>query len=134
MRGHVRKRGAGWSVVLDAASDPATGKRRQKWFSGYRTRQEAEDALVDLLKKKLDGLTIDPDLTPVAEYLDVWLDGRTSRLAPLSVTRYRSVIRNHVRGSTLGNLPLGKVRRAHIRTHEAELERKGLAAGTRNVI
>ena len=30
--------------------------------------------------------------------------------------------------------PLGKVRRAHIRAHAAELERKGLAPATRNTV
>jgi integrase len=134
MRGHVRQRGKKWCVVLDAEPDPETGRRRQKWVSGFATRRAAEDALVDLLGKRLRGETIDPDTTPVEDYLDTWLDARTSRLAPLSVTQYRSVIRNHVRGTTLGAMPLGKVRRAHVRTHAAELERKGLAPATRNTV
>ena len=134
MRGHIRKRGSRWCVVLDAAADAATGKRRQKWVSGYRTKEAAEDALVELLGKRQRGETIDPDLTPVADYLERWLDGRASRLAPLSVAQYRSVIRNHVRGTALGGMPLGKVRRAHVRTHAAELEQKGLSAASRNTI
>jgi integrase len=120
--------------VLDNGRDPETGKRRQKWVSGYRTKDEAEDALVDLLGKRKLGLTIDPDMTPLADYLDGWLDGRASKLALLSVTQYRSMIRNHVRGTTLGAMPLGKVRRAHVRAHAAELERKGLAEATRHTV
>ena len=134
MRGHVRRRGKKWSVVLDAGRDMETGKRRQKWHSGYRTKEEAEDALVELLGKRLRGETIDPALTPVADYLDRWLDGRTSHLAPLSVAQYRSVIRNHVRGSALGGMPLGKVRRAHVRSHATELEQKGLSVASRHTI
>ena len=134
MRGHIRKRGNRYAIVVDNGRDPETGRRRQKWVSGFRTEREAEDALVDLLGQRKLGLTIDPDLTPTADYLDSWLDGRIGKLAPLSVTQYRSVIRNHVRGSGLGDLPLGKVRRAHIRTHAAELERKGLAESTRHTV
>jgi integrase len=78
----------------------------------------------------LRGESVDPDNTPVADYLNAWLDGRAGSLAPLSVTQYRSVIRNHVAGTVLGGMPLGKVRRAHA----AELEWKGLAVATRHTV
>jgi hypothetical protein len=77
--------------------------------------------------------TIDPDKTPLGEYLTTWIEGR-AELAPLSVTQYRSVVKNHVTASPLGAMPLGKIRRAHIRAHELELQRKGLATSTRGVI
>lgn len=134
MRGHVRKRGKTWSIVLDVGRDPETGKRKQKWFSGYSTKGAAESALVDLLGKQKAGLTIDPDMTPVVDYIEQWLDNRSGKLAPLSVTQYQSMIRNHIKGSPLGGMPLGKVRRSHIRAHALELERKGLAVKTRGVI
>ncbi|HEX4324997.1 MAG TPA: hypothetical protein VHZ77_10250 [Gaiellaceae bacterium] len=50
------------------------------------------------------------------------------------MAQYRSIIKNHIRRASLGGLPLGKVRRAHIRAHEAELEQKGLAAATRHAV
>lgn len=134
MRGHVRKRGSRWAVVLDVGRDPETQRRRQKWFSGYRTKAAAEEALPQLLVRQQRGDLLDPDRTPVSDYLDAWLAGRVGKLAPLSVRQYRSVIRNHVRGSELGALPLGKVRRAHVRAHELEIERKGLAPATRHTV
>ncbi len=134
MRGHIRQRAsARWAVVLDVGRDPETGRRRQKWISGFRTKGDAEDALTDLLGKRKRGETIDPDMTPLAIYLAGWIDGRDD-LAPLSVTQYRSVVRNHIAGTPLGGLPLGKIRKAHIRSHEDTLRRKGLAASTRNVV
>jgi integrase len=39
-----------------------------------------------------------------------------------------------VKPSSLGRLPLGKIRRAHIRQHAAELQRSGLGAARRNVV
>lgn len=135
MRGSVRKRESGkWAVILDIGRDPETKRRRQKWISGFATKGAAEAHLVDLLGKQARGETIDPDTTPVADYLVSWIDGRGDELAPLSVTQYRSVVKNHVRGSTLGGLPLGKVRRADIRSHEKELAAKGLSPATVNVI
>lgn len=133
MRGHVRQRAPGkWSVVLDVGRDE-TGKRKQKWKSGYRTKGEAEDALVDLLGKWKRGETIDPDMTPFGDYLVAWIDGREDELASLSVTKYRSVVRNYVSKTPLGGMPLGKIRRPHIRAHDQELQRQGLSVSTRKV-
>ncbi|MEH6891484.1 Arm DNA-binding domain-containing protein [Bacillus sp. JJ864] len=42
MRGHVTKKGKKWYIVVDTGVDPITGKRKQKWFSGYSKRKEAE--------------------------------------------------------------------------------------------
>jgi len=49
VRGHVRKRGRTYSIVLDIGTDPATGKRRQQWRSGFRTKKEAEAELARLI-------------------------------------------------------------------------------------
>jgi hypothetical protein len=45
MRGSVVRRGNGYSVVVELDRDPITGKRQQKWHSGYRTKRDAERAL-----------------------------------------------------------------------------------------
>jgi hypothetical protein len=47
MRDGLIKRGGSWYFVLDEPRDPATGKRRQKWVNGGRTRKEAEQARDD---------------------------------------------------------------------------------------
>jgi hypothetical protein len=41
MRDGLIKRGDSWYFVLDEPRDPATGRRRQKWVKGGRTRDEA---------------------------------------------------------------------------------------------
>ena len=33
MRGHIKKRGNNWSVIIEYPKDPITGKRNQKWFT-----------------------------------------------------------------------------------------------------
>ena len=134
MRGSVVKRASGrYAVVLDTGRDPATGKRKQKWVSGFATKSAADEHLVDLLSRQNRGEIIDPDLTPLADYLTAWLEARDD-LAPLSVTQYRSVIRNHFAGTAIGTMAIGKIRRAHVRAHEAAIARKGLAPATRNVV
>lgn len=48
MRGSVVRRGNMWTVVVELERDPITGKRRQRWHSGYRTKKEAERARIGL--------------------------------------------------------------------------------------
>src|SRR4051794_32443797 len=98
MRGHVRKRGQRWCVVIDLGRDTATGARKRKWYSGYPTKAAAEDARIELLGKQQRGENIDPDKTPLGAYVTEWLNGRVDELRPLSVTQYASVIRNHIHG------------------------------------
>jgi integrase len=134
MRGHVRRRGKTWAIVMDVGRDPETGRRKQKWVSGFKSKGEADDALVDLLGKKNRGEVVDPDKTPLNEYLTAWLDGRVDELAPLSVTQYRSVIKNHIAPEVIAKMPLGKIRRGHVKTFEQTLGAKGLSTSTRNVV
>ncbi len=133
MRGHIVKRGSRYAVVIDVGRDPKTGRRKQKWTSGFTTKKAAEDGLTEILGKALRGDVLDPDKTRLADYLTGWLNAR-HELAPLSVTQYASVIKNHIRPAEIGSLPIGRIRRAHVRQFEAALVTKGLASSTRNVI
>ena len=54
VRGHIRQRGNGLVVVIDHGRDEA-GRRKQKWYSGYKTRKEAEQALTKMLAAKDNG-------------------------------------------------------------------------------
>jgi hypothetical protein len=54
-RGSVRRRGSTWTVILDVGRDPATGKRRQRWKGGYKTRKAAEAGLRELMAEVDQG-------------------------------------------------------------------------------
>ena len=133
MRGHVRRRGGGWVYVVDKGRDPTTGKRRQKWSAQFTTRAEAEAALAGDVVKLTRGERIDPDKTPLADYVTEWIAAR-HELAPLSVVQYTSVQRNHITPSVLGRTPLGKIRRADVRAFDRGLVDKGLSLSSRRVI
>jgi len=40
MRGHIRKRGKSWAVVVDVGRDES-GRRYQRWHGGFTTKREA---------------------------------------------------------------------------------------------
>jgi hypothetical protein len=55
MKGHYVKRGSKWSFVIDLGRDEVTGKRKQRWFSGYKTKKEAEKACVKMILEIENG-------------------------------------------------------------------------------
>jgi integrase len=53
--------------------DPVTGKRRQKWHSGYRNKRAAERALTELLTARDRGTYVEPSKQTLAEFATDWL-------------------------------------------------------------
>jgi integrase len=89
MRGHVRRRGKKWSVVVDVGTDE-NGKRRQKWHNGYRTRSDAERAVNELLGRLERGEYVKPGQLTVASYLrDTWVPAIAASVRPSTLTRYQ---------------------------------------------
>jgi integrase len=74
MKGHVRKRGEKWCFVVELPRDEVTGKRRQKWFSGFNSKKEAQQALIEKLREIQTGLLVDTNDMTVAEYMNYWLE------------------------------------------------------------
>ena len=68
MKGHVRRRGAGYVYVVELDRD-VDGKRRQRWRSGFRTKREAESALTDALAALKAGEDVAPDKLTVGAFL-----------------------------------------------------------------
>lgn len=96
MRGSVVKKGNAYYVKLELDPDPATGARKQKWHSGYRTKREAERARIDLLAKLDRGEYVTPTSNTVAEFLLEWLTAIQPTVRPATYDSYRRNIHNHV--------------------------------------
>ena len=96
MRGSVIKKGDRWYVKIELDVDPATGKRRQKWHSGYNTKREAERARIDLLSKFDRGEYVEPTHQTVGEYLAEWLRAIEHTVRPSTFESYERNVRNHV--------------------------------------
>lgn len=54
MRDGLVKRGSKWCFVV-RVPDPATGKTRQEWHSGFRTREQAKAARDEARTKASQG-------------------------------------------------------------------------------
>lgn len=96
MRGSVVKKGDRWYVKIELDREPATGRRRQKWHSGYRTKREAERARVGLLSKFDRGEYVEPTHQTLGEFLEEWLRAIEPTLRPSTFDSYSRNVRNHV--------------------------------------
>lgn len=96
MRGHIRKRGSKYSIVVDIGTDPKTGKRQQKWFSGYKTKKEAELNMAKIINEIEEGMLLLPAEITLRDYLNMWIDKRRNKLSPSTISGYLSIIRNHL--------------------------------------
>src|ERR1035437_2832124 len=115
MAGHIVKRGKGsYSIVLDLAPDPVTGKRRQLWRTVRGTKREAEDKLVDLLHERNSGIDHPRERLTVAAYLDRWLaDYVATSLAPKTRQTYREIVKARL-VPAFGGVKLSGLRPAQI--------------------
>jgi integrase len=113
MRGTILKRGKKWSIVVDIGKD-IKGKRKQKWFSGFRTKKEAESELTKILHQLENNIFINPDKMNLAEYLRQWsADYVAINLAPTTRQGYKVNIEGHIIPH-LGHIPLQKLQPMHI--------------------
>lgn len=95
-RGSVVKRGNGYTVVVELDRDPNTGKRKQKWHGGYRTKRDAERALAEMLDAANRGTYVPKTRTTVAEFAREWLATIEPTVRPATHYSYGRNIRLHV--------------------------------------
>jgi integrase len=127
MRGSVVKRGSNYSVVVELDRDPITGKRRQKWHSGYRTKKDAERALTELLTAKDSGAYIELTKETFGQFSPVWLLAIKPTLRPSTHYSYERNLKLHVLPH-LGSVQLRRIDAGMLNSLYASL----LADGRKN--
>ena len=148
MRGSTRKRGATWTAIWDAGTDPTTGKRKQGSRGGFRTRRLAEAFLDDTLPKVRAGVYVEPSTEPLRAYLARWLDAVDDEIKPGTLARYRQLVAQYITPREIGSVPLAGLTPAHFTRLYSDLEQcsdasckleshdgcRGLAPGTRRLL
>ena len=101
MRGSIVKRGSRWSVVVQISRDE-DGRRDRQWYSGFESKEAAEQALTKILSELDGGTYIPPEKLTVKRYVeDEWLPSldaavAAARLKPTTANQYRNLARAHV--------------------------------------
>lgn len=139
MKGHIRKRGSKWSVIVDIGRGPkidrdgnpvldANGKpvmvRKQREHSGFDLKREAEEALPGILDQGKIGASRKQPKN-VAEYLvDVWLPAAKIDLRASTHDSYRRNIERYV-VPTIGGIRLRQLTGADLNRLYADLLERG---------
>ncbi len=136
MRGHVHKRqwkGRGgkvqtlWYAVVDVGNGD-TGKRKQRWHGGFKTRREAELALAEIVRSLDSNTYISPQRLTLAEFVrNEWLPTMRTQVKESTWDSYRRNLENHVL-PVIGATPLQRVSTGHLNS----LYRSLLGQGRRN--
>lgn len=92
MRDGIIRRGSGWSYVVREL-DPATGKRKQRWVSGFATRTAAKAARDEARHAVNAGTYVAPQDLTVQAWLERWIDAHAVELKPSTEKSYRDKIR-----------------------------------------
>lgn len=94
-RGHIRKRGNGYAVVVELPRDPVTKKRRQKWLRA-ESKRAAERLLAETIREVDRGTYVEPTTVTVGEYLEHWLTSVESTVRPSSFRRFVEIVRGRI--------------------------------------
>jgi Arm DNA-binding domain/Phage integrase, N-terminal SAM-like domain len=95
MRGSVEKKGERWYVVIED-KDPATGRRKRRWHSGYRTKREAQAACDELATSMQRGEYLTPNKQTVGEFCEEWLLAIRATVRPSTLDKYECDLRSNV--------------------------------------
>jgi integrase len=133
MRDGLIKRGDWWYFVLDERRDPATGKRRQKWVKGGRSRDEAKRARNAARTKHDQGGWRAPGALTVQPYIeDRWLATMANKVAPSTLVSYRQNLAKVT--ARVGHVRLADLDAPTLEGLYADLEAGGLARSTVRLI
>lgn len=123
MRGHIRKRGKSWSIVLDVGYDEG-GRRRQKWYSGFKTKATAQERLTELLSAIQSGNYVEPSKRTLAAFMREWLESTRSTVRPSTWAAYKMLTEVHII-PRLGMTPLQRLTASQLNALYADLLESG---------
>ena len=130
MRGCIIKRGKKWAFVVEAGKHPVTGRRRQKWRSGFATKAEAEAELAKTLAAMGQGMKVpNPTNETVASYFVNWLTYKKQYVRPGTYSTYGWLVNYHI-VPRLGSIKLGKLTPQMLLSVYEEMLEDGLAPQT----
>ncbi len=128
--GRIIDRNDKYAYVISLPPDPVTGKRKQRWRSGFATKAEAAAELRKALNA-LDDTGLTPDVT-VAEYLEEWLSrGIEGKRAPRTLEIYQYGC-NQITAK-LGKIKLDKLTPRHIESLYDDLAKRLSSSSVHNI-
>ena len=115
MRGSVLKRGRTWTYVLSLGRESVSGKKRQRWVGGFKTKADAELALTRALAAHDSGaVAVSTTGLTVAQFLDEWLEAVRQSLKATTAKSYSEMMQGYV-APRIGDFRLTRLNPGHLR-------------------
>lgn len=133
MRGTVQKKGNKWYAVLYTGKDELTGKWQRKWFSGFKTKKEAEKFLAEKVSEVAQGKYTEPSKELYANYLETWLEDKKLQVRPSTWKTYDWLARCYVLPN-LGKMEISKIKPAALQKFYHQLQNREEPLSARTVI
>jgi integrase len=99
-------------VYLGIGTD---GKKKNKWYGGFRTKKEAEIFLAAHVNDINRGVNVAPTKQTVKEFLIDWLKMKKEQVRPNTYLGYEGKMRQHV-FPTIGEIKLKDLKPQHLQT------------------
>lgn len=125
MNGYVKKRGKSYSVIIDLGINPLTGKRKQKWISGFETKKQAQEKLPELLVQYQSAPQLQIEDIFLRKYMEDWLNAYAKyNVSPTTFLFYEDIIKR-ILSPCLGNIKVSKLTPLQIQTFLSDMLKNG---------
>ena len=91
----IAKRGSSYSYIV-RVKDPETGISKQKWISGFATKEEAKSARDRARSESRDGVFVSPTKITVEEHFEEWWEIKRSKVKPTTAENYRFILDRYI--------------------------------------
>ena len=122
----ISKEKKSWKIRIELPRD-INGKRKQKSYTTYGTKKDAEKFLTEKLRELDTGILIDTKKMKYSSYLDYWIKETFNNLEITTKEGYIQKIEKHIKPN-LGNLYLEDIKPLHLQN----LYNKLLSSGRLN--
>lgn len=130
----IKKTGNTWTFRIDVGKDPSTGKRRQVYRSGFRTKKVAEQAQAELISKIVNEGFFTPKKELMETFLQKWLHTvYKHEVQPTTFERACSTVKNHII-PVFAKSEVSKIKTYDIQKLLSNKSNEGLSAATVKVI
>lgn len=123
----ISKEKKSWKIRIELPKD-SNGKRKQKCYTVYGSKKEAEKFLTEKLRELDTGLLIDTKKMKYSEYLDYWKEKTFGNLEITTKEGYIQKIDKHIK-PYLGNLYLENIKPLHLQNFYDKLIENGKING-----
>ena len=91
----IAKRGSSYSYIV-RVKDPETGISKQKWVSGFATKEEARSARDKARTEARTGVFVSPTKVTVKEHFEAWWEIKKEKVKPTTAENYRFLLDRYI--------------------------------------